>query len=57
MLFIAVADPEFLQEGSKIHQRARSARENLTATPPLIKPRPFNAARRVSRAFFDQKTC
>ena len=38
-MFIAtdstVADPGFLQGGFDIHERARSARENFTATPPF----------------------
>ena len=37
----AVADPGFLQGGFKIHERARSARENFTATPPFNKTTPF----------------
>ena len=36
-----VADPGFLQGGFKIHERARSARQNLTATPPFNKTTPF----------------
>ena len=41
MYIHAVADPGFLQGGFKIHERAHSARENLTATPPFNKTTPF----------------
>ena len=45
-------------KGDSRYMNARIARAKILQPRPLLmKPRPFKAARRVSRAFFDQKTC